>query len=222
MKLKDFKKRIKKVTKSSVFKLLLGELVNLKKQIRSRPRIRFVLVLIAILGVAYLASSKVITMLSPKEAEIRIKSQPLLVAVSTEQPENTDLEIGQTVSSKRSPFEFQRPVEGYISQGYNFYHRANDIATSLGTSIHPLGSGVVEFAGRVNDGKGNIVVINHGDGLKSLYAHMGKINVGAGNLVDAKSVIGTVGLTGLTTGAHVHLEIYDNDNLINPSSVLPQ
>ena len=80
---------------------------------------------------------------------------------------------------------------------------------------------MIEFAGRVFDGKGNIVVIDHGDGLKSLYAHMGKIEVGVGNTVDTKTAIGTVGLTGHTTGPHVHLEIYDHDVAVNPASVLP-
>ena len=91
----------------------------------------------------------------------------------------------------------------------------------MGSPIHPLGSGIVEFAGKLVDGKGNVVIVDHGDGLKSLYAHMGRIDVGVGNMVNSSMTIGTVGLTGHTTGPHVHLEIYDNSLMIDPASVLP-
>jgi murein DD-endopeptidase MepM/ murein hydrolase activator NlpD len=111
---------------------------------------------------------------------------------------------------------------GYVSQGYTRYHRAIDIATgSVGVPIKPLGSGQVEFAGRVKDGKGNVVIVNHGNGLKTLYAHMGKISVGTGDSVNEESVIGNVGMTGRTTGAHLHLEIYDNDKMVDPTGMLP-
>src|SRR3989338_6115600 len=73
-----------------------------------------------------------------------------------------------------------------------------------------LGRGQVEYTGYMVDGHGYTVVVDHGDGLKSLYAHMGKINVGTGNEVDSSTSVGSVGLTGRTTGAHLHLEINDN------------
>ncbi len=65
------------------------------------------------------------------------------------------------------------------------------------------------------------MIVDHGDGLKSLYAHMNRIDVGVGNMVNASMIIGTVGLTGRTTGPHVHIEIIDNGIQVDPASVLP-
>lgn len=191
------------------------------RQIKMRPRIRLFVSFLAMLVIGFLVSSQAVAYLKPKEVEIKI-GDTLLVAQEKHEEIEPPVEIAQAVSYKRSPFEFNRPVEGYISQGYNRYHRAFDLASDFGAKIKPVGSGVVEFAGRVADGKGNVVVVDHGDGLKSLYAHMAKIEVGAGNVVSSTTVLGTVGLTGRTTGPHLHLEIYDRDVAIDPRSVLPQ
>lgn len=218
-----------KVLKSRLFRMSLHEAILslatfTSKQLHIRPRIKlsakFLLASVMVLLIANYA----VSYLKPREAEIKIKGQPILVASEPEQSNNeAEFEQGQAVVSRLSPFEFSKPVEhGYISQGYSFYHRANDIATSFGSPIHPLGSGIVEYAGFTGDGKGNIVVISHGDGLKSLYAHMDKIMVGAGNMVNTSTAIGTIGLTGHTTGPHVHIEIYDGGNMVDPASVLPQ
>ena len=66
-----------------------------------------------------------------------------------------------------------------------------------------------------------MVVVDHGEGLKSLYAHMGQIQVGVGNEVNSDTVLGKVGLTGRTTGAHVHVELYDNNIAVDPAKILP-
>lgn len=193
-------------------------------QIKIRPRVRliskFILILLAFLAL----SNKAVALFKAKEADIKINGQQVMVAEKrTNRNINEEVELKPTVVAKISPFEFNRPVEiGYISQGFAFYHRANDIATSLGVNIHPLGNGTVEFAGYLADGKGNVVVIDHGNDLKSLYAHMGRINVGVGNAVTKDATIGTVGLTGRTTGPHVHLEIIDNGTMVDPSGILPE
>src|SRR3990172_6140731 len=119
------------------------------------------------------------------------------------------------------PKKAEIKINGHLTQGYRAYHPAYDIATALGSPIRPLGAGRVEFAGSVTGGKGNIVIVDHGDGLKSLYAHMGNIHVGVGNEVNPETPLGTVGMTGRTTGPHVHLEIYDKGVAVNPSSILP-
>ncbi len=195
------------------FKLIVG-------QFMIRPRLRFVTGFILALVMGYFASASAVTYIASKKEEVKINGRAVLVAQKAEETP-VEPEMSQSVMSKRSPFEFQRPVDnGYISQGYSAYHRANDIATAYGSPIRSLGPGVVEFAGRLNDGHGNMVVIDHGDGFKSGYAHMANINVGAGNRVTSQTVIGTIGLTGRTTGPHVHLEITDNGQMIDPSSVL--
>ena len=194
----------------------------IRTQIKIRPRARLFSKFIIILAVTLQFSSAIISYIKPREAEIKINGRAILVAENRQDNiPKAQIEIGYAVNSRRSPFEFQKPVDGYLSQGYSGYHRAYDIATSLGTPIHPLGSGIVEFAGQVFDGKGNIVIVDHGDGLKSLYAHMSRIEVGVGNLVNTNTIIGAVGLTGRTTGPHVHLEIYDNGIAVDPASVLP-
>ena len=213
----------RRLAKMEAKKALLVGLEFLHRQVKIRPRIRLFSKFVLILIVAYIFSHEAIAYLKPKEAQIKIGGQQILVAdpkETTKPDSETGLEA--IVTSRRSPFEFKRPVEsGYLSQGYSTYHRANDIATALGSPIHPLGSGIVEFAGKLVDGKGNVVIVDHGDGLKSLYAHMGRIDVGVGNMVNSSMTIGTVGLTGHTTGPHVHLEIYDNSLMIDPASVLP-
>lgn len=217
-----------KVKLASIFEAEVRELVRAtfiftRLQLKIRPRLRLITCALPVLVLVYLASSTAVAYLAPKEAEIKIYGQPVLVAQENGEAETLgDEGISQAISAKRSPFEFNKPTRGYLSQGYRSYHRAYDIATAYGAEIHPVGSGVVEYAGFTSDGRGNVVVVDHGDNLKSLYAHMGKIQVGVGNLVNSKTIIGTVGLTGRTTGAHVHLEIHDNGVAVNPDNLLPQ
>lgn len=193
-----------------------------RKQIAIRPRIKLVGLVLGGLALALISASKGADSIEAKRAEIKINGQAILVAEKN-QPSDTDIQIDANVSYKESPFDFKMPVSGYTSQGYSNYHRAIDIATSAqGVPIVALGEGRIEFAGYTTDGKGNVVIVDHGDGLKSLYAHMARINVSVGNQVDTNTVVGTVGLTGRTTGAHLHLEIYDSGIAVDPSKILPE
>lgn len=192
-----------------------------REQLALRPRIRLAFKTIFILVMLLVASVQASHKLNEKEAEIKVNGKAVLVA-EAHGVNTAEEEIAAVVASKISPFTYTNPVEnGIVSQKFARYHRALDIATGLGTNIKPIGSGVVEFAGFTADGKGNIVTVDHGDGLKTVYAHMGKIEVGVGNQVNSDSVLGTVGLTGKTTGPHLHLEVYDRDVAMNPAQVLP-
>jgi len=212
----------RKLAKMEAQKALLAALKFSRKQVAIRPRIRLISKFTLVLVIAFVIFNQIASYLKSREAEIKVNGQTILVAEKTEPRETTGLEISQVISPRLSPFAFKKPVDGYISQGFRAYHQANDIATDLGTPIHPVGSGVVEFAGRLVDGRGNVVIVDHGDGLKSLYAHMGRIDVGVGNMVNSNITIGTIGLTGHTTGPHVHLEVYDNGITVDPASILPQ
>lgn len=213
---------VKYLTQLEAGKALRLTLKLIRGQFKIRPRLKLLVKLVPILFLAFVATSEAQARLKPHEAEIKINGKSILVAEEKTKPQDdSEYEISQAVSAKRSPFDLKKPVNGYISQGYSTYHRALDIAAGYDTPINSVGAGVVEFAGRVTDGKGTIVIVDHGDSLKSLYAHMNKINVGIGNTVSTETAIGTVGLTGHTTGPHVHLEIYDNGIQINPASVLP-
>jgi murein DD-endopeptidase MepM/ murein hydrolase activator NlpD len=122
-------------------------------------------------------------------------------------------------SSSFSASGFTWPVHGLITQFASWYHMALDLAAPYGTPIIAAKSGVVVEAntGGWNYGYGNDVVIDHGGGYKSLYAHMEAVNVSPGQqVVGGSTVIGWIGLTGRTTGAHVHFEIRLNDVTINP------
>lgn len=190
-------------------------------QLTIRPRIRLVAVVTLFLILALVGTGRGVDYLHANEQEIKINGQPILVAQKSNNTNTAPAQIESEVISKRSPFEFVRPARGYISQGFRGYHRAIDITDSLGSPIKPLGKGKVEFAGFLPDGRGNVVIIDHGDGLKSLYAHMSKINVGVGNEVTSASTIGLVGLTGHTTGPHVHVEVNDNGIAVDPAKLLP-
>lgn len=109
-----------------------------------------------------------------------------------------------------------------INQGYGFFHPAIDLGASVGDSVKPIKAGVVTFAGYTSDGYGNLVVVEHSEDLESYYAHLSKIEVKTGQLVTMETEIGKVGLTGHTTGPHLHLEIHQDGVAINPLLVLPR
>lgn len=193
-----------------------------KLQLAIRPRIKLFSKFLVILSFAFVATGTAAHYIEANKDKVVVNGQQILVAKENEAGPSAEPIVDQYIEVKESPFEFTKPLEiGSISQGFSGYHPAFDIAGPLGQNVHPVGAGVVEFTGRMNDGHGMVVVINHGDGLKSLYAHLGRIDVGAGNYVEGKTSIGTVGLTGRTTGPHVHLEIFNNDKTINPGLVLP-
>lgn len=93
-------------------------------------------------------------------------------------------------------------------------HLGIDIPDPIGTPVHAAGSGVVTFAGW-SHGYGNLVRIDHGDGNETRYAHLSAIAVGIGS-VEQGTVIGNVGSTGRSTGAHLHFEVRQNGAPVDP------
>ena len=122
-------------------------------------------------------------------------------------------------STSFSSSGFTWPVHGIITQFASWYHMALDLAAPYGTPIVAAKSGTVAEAvtGGYNTGYGNFVVLDNGDGYKSLYAHMEAVNVSPGQqVVGGSTVIGWIGMTGHTTGPHVHFEIRLNGTTVNP------
>lgn len=100
-------------------------------------------------------------------------------------------------------------------------HRGIDFAAAKGTPVHATASGIVIAAGPLaeNDGKyGNAVIIDHG-AQRSLYAHLNSVSVQPGQRVQAGQPIGAVGETGLATGPHLHLEVRQNGQIIDPATM---
>lgn len=106
-----------------------------------------------------------------------------------------------------------------ITQYYHLSHHAIDIGAKLSTPIYASRSGRVERAGW-NTGYGYNIVIDHGNGVKTLYGHASKLYLKHGDQVEQGEVIGEVGSTGWSTGPHVHFEIIINGSKVNPLSYL--
>jgi murein DD-endopeptidase MepM/ murein hydrolase activator NlpD len=121
-----------------------------------------------------------------------------------------------------------RPVNGAVTSGfggrrhpilgYMRMHAGLDFKAAYGQPIFAVTDGVVAFAGR-NGGYGNFVRLNHSGGLASGYGHMSRIAARAGSRVRRGQIIGYIGSTGLSTGPHLHYELYRNGRAVNPMSV---
>lgn len=111
---------------------------------------------------------------------------------------------------------FGWPMSGYITQRYHEYHLAVDIAAPQGTPIKAADSGYVAVVGRSDYGYGRYVLIDHGNGFQTLYAHFSVIYVKVGQSVGKGQTIGLCGSTGKSTGPHVHFEIKLNGVRRNP------
>lgn len=105
---------------------------------------------------------------------------------------------------------------GSYSQYFHAGHLAVDIAAPYGTQVVAAQSGVVTSAGWRNNGGGNVVSIDHGNGMVTVYNHLGSIWVGYGQYVAVGQGIGGVGCTGMCTGPHVHFEVIVNGIIDNP------
>jgi murein DD-endopeptidase MepM/ murein hydrolase activator NlpD len=117
------------------------------------------------------------------------------------------------------------PTKGHVSSGIGMrkdpwtkqpgFHAGLDIPKPTGTPIHAPGAGVVEVAGRSN-GNGNTVILNHGQGITTLYAHLSKIHVTEGQQVKKGQLIAAVGNTGKSTSPHLHYEVRVNGIPVDP------
>lgn len=116
---------------------------------------------------------------------------------------------------------FTWPLRGGISQYPRWYHMAVDITGDIGTPIVAAKNGVVLQTNAGNWGYGNHVIIDHGGGISTLYAHLSGFNVSPGDSVNAGStVVGWVGMTGRTSGPHLHFEVRESNIPVNPLSYL--
>jgi murein DD-endopeptidase MepM/ murein hydrolase activator NlpD len=118
------------------------------------------------------------------------------------------------------------PVNGYITDGFGMrrnpfngegreVHEGLDIAVDFGTPVAATADGLVIYAAP-HAGYGNLVIVYHSNGITSRYGHLSRISVEAGQRVKRGDQVGNVGSTGRSTGPHVHYEIRENDQSVDP------
>jgi murein DD-endopeptidase MepM/ murein hydrolase activator NlpD len=117
---------------------------------------------------------------------------------------------------------FMWPTGGVISQRYSWYHQAVDIANASHPDILASQGGTVVTAGWNAGGYGNYVIVDHGNGYRTLYGHMlnNSIVVKPGQVVSQGQKIGVMGSTGRSTGTHLHFEVIGPGGKLNPLTVL--
>jgi murein DD-endopeptidase MepM/ murein hydrolase activator NlpD len=133
---------------------------------------------------------------------------------------------GSAPAPQSSNGRFIWPVNGTRGDGYGGArnHGGIDILAPVGTPIWAVQGGRVVQAttgGAYNGGYGNLVVIDHPNGLQTRYAHQSTVRVSVGQTVTQGQVIGNVGMTGRTSGPHLHFEVYLNGVRQNPANYLP-
>ncbi|HJR80235.1 MAG TPA: M23 family metallopeptidase [Anaerolineales bacterium] len=117
------------------------------------------------------------------------------------------------------------PSNKHYLSGFDYSPNANhwglDIAGNEGEGVYAADAGVIVYAGWNNYGYGNMILIDHGGGFQSLYAHLSALNVGCGQSVGQGDVIGAIGNTGRSSGPHLHFEIMTSSYKANPWDLLP-
>lgn len=118
------------------------------------------------------------------------------------------------------------PTNHHFLSGYDYSPETNhygiDLDGETGDPIYATDNGVVVYSGWNDWGYGNMIVIDHGNGWQSLYAHLSQINVGCGAYVYQGNVIGLMGSTGHSSGSHLHFELMsDAHGKVNPFNYLP-
>lgn len=164
-----------------------------------------------------------------KEAqEAARKKREAAAAAAAAAAAKNNTSVSNTGGSSQSS-GYLRPVSGRISSPYGnrihpvtglpSFHGGVDFAASYGTGIKATRSGEV-IVKTYNSSYGNYIIIDHGNGIASLYAHMSGFNVSIGQEVSQGSVIGFIGSTGSSTGPHLHFEIRVNGTRVNPMNYL--
>ncbi|HKY74491.1 MAG TPA: M23 family metallopeptidase [Patescibacteria group bacterium] len=142
--------------------------------------------------------------------------------------DSNTLEIVESKDEKQMKLStfYQFPVKsddfkGY-SQKFSARHPGYDIRAKFGGEIRPVQKGVVITMTYEYGGYGRYVIIEHENGIRTLYAHMSKSFVDVGKEVDQNTVIGLVGSTGRSTGPHIHFEVRSGTAYINPAKLMPE
>lgn len=155
-----------------------------------------------------------------------ISKQAYVQAKSYEEVMNLALNKEKLISSMPAIMPISNKTLKRTASGWGFrfhpiykinqFHYGMDFTASIGTKIYATGDGVVKDVQSIGGGYGKWIMIDHGFGYETLYAHMTGFNVKEGQKVKRGSVIGFVGTTGTSTGPHVHYEVHKNGKPVNP------
>jgi len=99
------------------------------------------------------------------------------------------------------------------------FHQGVDISSAYGTPVRATADGIVMYSDRQSD-YGNLIIIDHGNGITTRFGHLSRFQVKVGRTVSKGEIIGFVGMTGRTTGPHLHYEVRLNDRPVNPRNYL--
>ena len=150
-----------------------------------------------------------------------IAGQTLYVPNGTIEPEKPVYKFVASIQAGvRGSSNFIWPTSGVITQYYVWYHPALDIANPASPPVIAADSGTVAYAGCVTYGYGCSVVIDHGNGYQTLYAHLSSYLPNAGDSVAQRTQIGVMGSTGRSTGTHLHFEIRSGGQILDPLGFL--
>lgn len=149
----------------------------------------------------------------PEKSKVPARSRP--------QPQYLAKGPSSPVFAAPGGASFIWPTSGGVTQYYAWYHAGVDIANRAAPAVSASDGGTVVVAGWPdNYGYGNRVVVDHGNGYRSLYAHLSNIYVSVGQTVSRGQVLGQMGSTGRSTGIHLHLEVHFKGVPVNPLAIL--
>lgn len=171
-----------------------------------------------------------------EEAAAKAAAEAAARAQAQQAQQNQNSSPGKTETSTPAPtvnkvvgtgsFSWPVPSCTYITSRYGLrvhpiyqterYHNGVDIAAASGATIVAADSGSIIRAANIGDGYGNCVIIDHGNGYMTLYAHMSSMSVSEGQTVSKGGTIGYVGSTGLSTGPHCHFEVWSGGSRTDP------
>ncbi len=156
----------------------------------------------------------------------------LAIVAASVIPSGTNLSLAsveekQVISVKTTQFTTEKAIQfplGKVSVTQKFYlfHPGVDLDGITGDPVKPIQGGIVQKIQYSRLAYGNAILINHGNEITSLYAHLSKILVKEGDSVTTDTIIGLVGSTGRSTGDHLHLEVRIDGRAVNPFSILPK
>jgi hypothetical protein len=198
----------------------------LSKKIRPAFEIKWIK---SVLGIPLAGTTLVGAMMAPLSVLGKTNSEPIEIHRQVIEDKNQGQEgefNGELTVSDQEEALVTKPAVGWplpvikITQGFNLAHPGLDLKAEIGDPVWAIESGKIAETNHWKWGYGNHVVIDHGSGRKTLYAHLSEIDVEVGDEVKTGRVIGKIGISGWSSGSHLHLEVIENGIRINPRRVL--